>query len=351
MFNQCVVATRIMLKKVSGSFNLNVAMIFALAIINVLYKIKISENGFEVVMNLWNPAWMLLGPFMFFANQSLKENKPAVKSLWLHLLPFLIVLTFFIVTTQHTNYDHPWADTLFIYYQNSFFLIPVSLIGYAIPVISDTRSTETNLGSGYELLIVIAGLYLIIALLSILMYLCWGILHVDMGIDYRTFTYVLLILLSVFILRFFYLSNTAKVDKTVIEDAADNSYANSILTEEQAGPYVLQIQTHFEVTKAFLRPDLSLEVLSKELNIPKHYFSQIFNVHIGKGFYHFVADYRIGYAIQRLQSENGRLKMESLSYECGFNSKTSFNRYFKKITGYTPLEYVNQKPSITLLSR
>ncbi|MGF1925655.1 MAG: helix-turn-helix domain-containing protein, partial [Bacteroidia bacterium] len=88
--------------------------------------------------------------------------------------------------------------------------------------------------------------------------------------------------------------------------------------------------------------DISIDLISRELDIPKYHFSQLFNVHIGTNFYTFIAERRIEYALKKLSEEQGKLKIESLAYQCGFNSKTSFNRYFKQITGFTPLEYLSR---------
>jgi len=37
---------------------------------------------------------------------------------------------------------------------------------------------------------------------------------------------------------------------------------------------------------------------------------------------------------------NKKLKLESLRYDCGFQSKTTFYEAFKKFTGKTPTEYL-----------
>ncbi|WP_316819693.1 helix-turn-helix domain-containing protein [Pedobacter gandavensis] len=119
----------------------------------------------------------------------------------------------------------------------------------------------------------------------------------------------------------------------------NNSYSNSTLKFDVAQRYQQQILELFEQTEIYLRSDISVDLLSKELGIPKHAFSQIFNVYLKKNFYSFVADYRILYAINKIELNRGILTLESLAYESGFNSRTSFNHYFKKHTGLTPNEY------------
>ncbi len=171
-----------------------------------------------------------------------------------------------------------------------------------------------------------------------MVYLC-EMLSIDMGINYIFFTHTLLLIIAIFILCYFYWS--AKITMRTASEAPN--YVNSPLNVGKANDYVQQIQQYFEGSNAYLRSDLSLNVLAEELNIPKHYFSQLFNVHIGKSFYQYVAEYRVSYAIDQMQEADFRLKIESLAYECGFNSKSSFNKYFKSIVGCTPIEYLKQK--------
>lgn len=92
-------------------------------------------------------------------------------------------------------------------------------------------------------------------------------------------------------------------------------------------------------SKLFLNPAVSLDMLSQRTAIPRHQLTQVFNRYYKKAFYPFIAAARIEYAITRISETAEVMTLDSLSYECGFNSKTSFNRYFKEHTGMTPSEY------------
>ena len=93
----------------------------------------------------------------------------------------------------------------------------------------------------------------------------------------------------------------------------------------------------------YLRPDLSLELLAQETKIPRHHFSELLNGYLGKSYYQLIAEYRIESAINRLKENEFALTIEALAYESGFNSKTSFNKHFKEITGSLPSEFRNQQ--------
>lgn len=88
--------------------------------------------------------------------------------------------------------------------------------------------------------------------------------------------------------------------------------------------------------KLFLNPAVSLDMLSQRTAIPRHQLTRVFSQYYHKTFYQFVAQARIAYAITKIRHLDNSLTLDSLSYECGFNSKTSFNRYFKEYTGMTP---------------
>src|SRR5690606_35407387 len=99
-------------------------------------------------------------------------------------------------------------------------------------------------------------------------------------------------------------------------------------------------------TQLYLNPSVSLDMLAQHTSIPRHQLTRVFSGYYKKSFYQFIAATRIEYAIRRISECDDTLTLDSLSYECGFNSKTSFNRYFKVYTGMTPSEYRATQQSI-----
>jgi AraC-like DNA-binding protein len=95
-----------------------------------------------------------------------------------------------------------------------------------------------------------------------------------------------------------------------------------------------------EEEKPYLNPDLNLQSLSDSLDISRHKLSAIFNQQFHMNFYEFVNLYRVNEVKALMQkAENKNLKLMSLAYDAGFNSKSSFNRAFKLHVGVTPSEY------------
>lgn len=328
--------------KILNDFNLITGFIFILGFINIFYKLRWTDNGLESAFNLWNPSWLLFGPLLFYAYQVFPKKEVTIKwrKNYPHLLPFLVFSIFYIISFLATNMDDPWQNNLFIYYQNSFFVIIISLLSYAIYVLRKTQNTLTSSSKALTeiFLISLSTIYVLCGIIVALMYLAWGVVKVDIGIDYRMFSYSLLFFGNLIIIRFWV---SDKKYKTSLEGDHHHepSYRKSTLDEKLAETYKAQIITCFENSEIYLEPNLSLESLSQQLDIPKHYLSQLFNVFFKVNFHAFVASYRIDYAIQLLNDNHNRLTIESLAYSCGFNSKTSFNRYFKNRTGLTPSAY------------
>lgn len=94
--------------------------------------------------------------------------------------------------------------------------------------------------------------------------------------------------------------------------------------------------------KLFENPNLKLADVAKELNIQPHNLSQYLNDNSGKSFALFLNEYRIE-AAKLLLLKNNEYTTEAIGYECGFNSKSTFYSTFKKITGYTPAVYRQNK--------
>jgi AraC-like DNA-binding protein len=124
------------------------------------------------------------------------------------------------------------------------------------------------------------------------------------------------------------------------EESVSEKYQKSSLKGEQAATYLEQLKQYMEESKAWKDKELSVSKISEQTQISKHHITQALNEHLGKNFYSFVNEYRISEAKEMISS--GRYAAWSLvavANECGFNSKTAFNNFFKKTTGFTPSEY------------
>jgi predicted permease len=86
--------------------------------------------------------------------------------------------------------------------------------------------------------------------------------------------------------------------------------------------------------------ELSLTSLAERLGLNPHELSRIVNTVLKKSFNEFINEYRVADVIRRMQDPaNDHITLLGLAYGSGFNSKTSFNRIFKQMTGKNPVDY------------
>lgn len=96
----------------------------------------------------------------------------------------------------------------------------------------------------------------------------------------------------------------------------------------------------FETQQPFLDPDLTITGLSNLCGIPSGQISLAINRGAGKNFYDFINEYRVKEFIVRIDDkEYAYLSLLGLAYDCGFRSKSTFNAFFKRHTGFTPSQY------------
>ncbi len=89
-------------------------------------------------------------------------------------------------------------------------------------------------------------------------------------------------------------------------------------------------------------PELTLPSLAVKLKIPPHDLSRIINMGLEKNFNDFINEFRVRDIARKMHDPaSDRLTLLGIAYESGFNSKTTFNRVFKELTGKTPAEYKN----------
>lgn len=125
-----------------------------------------------------------------------------------------------------------------------------------------------------------------------------------------------------------------------IEESSSGKYVKSGLKSEDAKNYVENLVKYMEESAVWKDSELSIAKLASQTSISKHQLSEVLNEYLGKNFYVFVNEYRVEYAKQLLiKKEYGNWSIIAIAYECGFNSKTAFNIFFKKHTQQTPSEF------------
>ena len=92
--------------------------------------------------------------------------------------------------------------------------------------------------------------------------------------------------------------------------------------------------------KWYLIPELSLKSVSDELQISEKKLSYLLNQHMNVSFYDYINSLRVEEVKQKiLDPSNSQYTLLAIALECGFNSKTSFNRTFQRFEGITPSKY------------
>lgn len=95
--------------------------------------------------------------------------------------------------------------------------------------------------------------------------------------------------------------------------------------------------------KVFLNPTISIQELSKLLEINHRDISYVINNTFKKTFRDLINDYRIAEVKSKLVAKDfEHMSILGIALECGFNSEASFYRIFKKNTGVSPKEYKAQ---------
>ena len=101
------------------------------------------------------------------------------------------------------------------------------------------------------------------------------------------------------------------------------------------------VKNLMDVEKAYLDPELNLSDLAKLAHMSRGQLSEIINTAFKKNFNDFVNTYRVeAFKAMLKENKHKQLSLLGLAQDCGFNSKATFNRVFKKITNYSPTEYL-----------
>lgn len=119
-------------------------------------------------------------------------------------------------------------------------------------------------------------------------------------------------------------------------------YIGSSITEIEKEEYKNRLSEFMEKNKPYLSAKLTLNELAESIDISPRHLSQIVNESYNSNFFDYINSYRINEAKSKLELLNDNNKQTTILeilFKVGFNSKTAFNRAFKKHIGITPTEF------------
>ncbi len=124
---------------------------------------------------------------------------------------------------------------------------------------------------------------------------------------------------------------------------SDNANVYSRLSEAEIRRNADALSELMHKEKLYLHETLSLRTMANKLQKDPNLVSYILNNFFQKSFYDYVNDFRIEEVKNKIDDPAySHFKIVEIAYECGFNSKATFNRVFKKSTGKSPSEYKNR---------
>lgn len=283
------------------------------------------------------------GPLLLFQFRQAVGRPLPWRTQLLHLIPFLMAfgLYLYCVVTRLPTHELALFERIFLLYQYSVMASWVVYFGYLLWAV---QGAKDKLPTPYrQLLLQISGLFLTA--------LAGGhffkAMTETLSIPYEPhiFPYLIFGLVSFLCLRFFFTQPTTHPTPAVtpvpLSDEPERepvAYEKSGLSEAQLTEGWQALERLMQREKPYTNPDLSLDDLAGRLRLSRQHVSQILNQKAERNFYTYINEYRVA-EMQRQMKQKPNSRILELAFGVGFQSKTTLNAYFRKVTGYSPTQY------------
>ena len=330
--------------------------------IYVLFSNTLFTN-FHLLSASFISLLMLHGPFLYLYISALIDQKFQFnRNKLLHFSPFIlfnlfvVIAYFFPEISERIRLDHvesePGPSLLFNFFlvltvlSGPFYFILSMLLFKKLDInIFNYFSSHENVNLNWlrKLVNIFGGIWTILMIFT-------TIHHVFNLFSWIFCTDGLFLSLSVFIILIgFFGLKQKEIFIHYPDQNRDNitelkvKYGGVLLNETDAKQYVIRIKHFMRSEKPYLDANLTLAQLATKLQIPSHILSRVINEKVGLNFFDFINQYRVEEVKSKIKEpEYDNLSLLGIAFECGFNTKSAFNRVFKKMTGVTPSEYKNQ---------
>ena len=325
-------------------------------LLNYLFYLSSFINSNPHLLGVFVPILYIMGPAYYFF--VLRSTHKSHRFRWFDL--FHLVVPLYVLWEWWPVYFH-WtvADKLMIIEQAQSFRDPtfwqilmanrrsIVVLAYVIAAYIKLRQINWMENGPWRTVRWLRNFSLIFGFMLVLFVLVpYGLSKLDWD-NTMIIELLFIILLTILVhgLGYSILSRDALYG-TISSVAVFNKYHTSPLTHVDVMARKNTVLEYMERRKPWLNPQFSIKDLADDLDIPKHHMSQILNEGLQRNFYDLVSWYRINAIKKRLREDDIQVySILGIAKDCGFRSKSSFNRAFKKIVGMTPSEWINQSAS------
>lgn len=306
---------------------------------------------------------LLHGPFMYLYISALADQSFKIdRNVQLHFIPFVLFNIYLLAsliipeTSGRIRLDHvetsepvPVVFNLFLLITvlsgPVYFLLAIGLFRKLdFNLVNNFSATESRNPDWLKKLVYIFGIVWTILILAAALH------HVFHFYTLQFCTDGLFLSLSAFIILVGYFGLRQKEIFVQYEDKSKEfvtesgaKYAAPLLKDNEAEAYIEQLRIYMKEEKPHLDANITLPELASKMDIPTHHLSRAINEKLGLNFFEFINRYRVEEVKAKLADpafEN--FSLLGIAFESGFNTKSAFNRVFKKLVGMTPGEYKKQ---------
>jgi AraC-like DNA-binding protein len=347
--------------KIAGDFVLT-SWLLVLAILLFLYYYN-SQSYTNILYHAVNPpTWLMIvnipfvliqSPLLFIYVSTLLKGKKHFNLIYLlHFIPvILFIILYFVIIDFTPEKKEEFNITSYKYHQIILLFFPLSVIlayyyifktyyrikKYQKKILKHFSYTE-NIDFKWlkNLVILTAAVWTILLVLIILFKI------------YDIFTHIhnivlISITIAVFLAGYFGFIKTDFLitieKKSELNNKTIQAKKKVNFMSDEIEHQIRLLQSYMEKEKPFLDSKLTIKQLADMLSVQTYQLSNILNDSLNKNFFDFINEYRVEEVKKQIRA-NKNYTLLGIAYDCGFNSKSSFNRIFKNITGITPSEYL-----------
>lgn len=296
----------------------------------LMLAIRVGKSAFyyfnpelsKIFIRIGLYACILIGPALYFYFKSVVFQNVKIKNWLIHsslLLLLSLFLTYLFPESHNPKvFGFSWMNIIYLTWF-SYVLASGKLIWQSLKRVFYKK--EKTRPIDFWLISILLGNLIVLVAYKMVGYVS----YITGAISFSFIFYIL------FVLLYFRKNKTAVFNESLKYKAKKIQIAEAKELEKKLEKLV-------KIDKVYKQSDLKLSDVAAKMSIPPHTLSQYLNDNLEKGFSQFINEHRINEA-KYIIGNDSDLKIESVAFDCGFSSKSTFNAAFKKIAGTTPTQF------------